>query len=249
MIKRISAVLNLSDGFTKRPLSGNASVRVQLDGRAFVPIYKPGGWFVFINLPPGEHELAIFSPKFLPQKLRFTLEDGMSGYVERYLRLKPSPQYPYGRGVQTMRIRVRASGKPCAGVSLLLAGGPGEVLKIAEDGAEKGREKLKLFAASWQRAAAYLPGHFLIEDGAKSEVCALRECDPDGVCTLGLPLENAHKRGAALTTVDEYISDENGELFLALNEDETPHFLYASRGAYKICTPKMSEKDGYILEL
>jgi hypothetical protein len=55
--------------------------------------------------------------------------------------------------------------------------------------------------------------------------------------------------GAALTAVDEYISDENGELFLALNEDETPQFLYAVKGAYKICAPKASEKDGYILEL
>ena len=66
MTHRASLVLRLTDGFRGQPVASAAAVRFWLNGQAVKPLYKPGGWFVLIDLPPGEYTVRVDGPGFCP---------------------------------------------------------------------------------------------------------------------------------------------------------------------------------------
>lgn len=246
--KLASLVLNLSDSFTKKPISSLASVSITLDGEAYRPIYKDGGWFVFVNLPRGEHLVTASSSKYQTERIAFTLQPGSTDYVEEYRRMKPSGKLSKS-GAQGYSMMVVIGGKPYANASLLLLMDQKAAFKVAEDDATRGRNYIKLFTASPQTALQLVPGHFFIHDGTRSEICAVRERGEEDVYALAGPLANPHKRGVALRAVEEYWTDEKGMAFLIVPEGMEPVFLCAPQKTYKQYTPVKTQEGHYTLDL
>ena len=54
----VDAVLRVLDGFTGKPPSPSA-IHLFVDGTAYRPIVKDGGYYVLKGLVPGEHQLVL----------------------------------------------------------------------------------------------------------------------------------------------------------------------------------------------
>lgn len=245
--KRASLVLNLSDAFTKRPITGLSSVSVTLNGELYKPVYKDGGWFVFVNLPVGEHDVTVSSSLYQTEKISISLKKEAGGYIEEYRRMKPSGALTK-KGAKSCRLQVVYAGKPYANALLLLMGEK-DALKVAEDDVIEGRDTMKLFVASSQAALRLIPGRFFIRDASRSEVIAIRERYEGDIYVLGGSVTYPHKRGAALSAVEEYWTDENGMAFLVVPENMELEFLCAPKKVYKQYTPIKGEGDFYMLDL
>lgn len=249
MNKRASFVLNLSDALTRRPLPGLSDAQFSLDGKPALPVYKAGGWFVFINLPDGEHVVSVRTNRHQEERVRFALSNAKP-YVEEYRRMKPGERYAASRSsVQPRRVAVTQNGVPCGDTSILLLGDTKGVFKIAEDDATERRTYLRLFIANPRAANQLLPGRFFIKDAARSEVCAVRERAEEDMFALGAPLLHAHKRGIPLCVVEEYWTDQQGEAVLFGSEEQEMVFLVENKNGFKQHKAEQGEDGRHHLKL
>lgn len=98
----------------------------------------------------------------------------------------PAEDYPFGGAAVRFYGTVLVSGTPAAGrEALLIQPGRGQI-KLAEDGVEAGRERLRLFLSSRNLMQA-VPGEFFLPDGKSSETVMLME-ERDGLFLLAAPL-------------------------------------------------------------
>lgn len=230
MTHRASLVLRLTDGFRGQPVASAAAVRFWLNGQAVKPLYKPGGWFVLIDLPPGEYTVRVDGPGFCPLEWTAVLPDG-TGFLEYYRELNPAEEYPFGGAAVRFYGTVLVSGTPAAGrEALLIQPGRGQI-KLAEDGVEAGRERLRLFLSSRNLMQA-VPGEFFLPDGKSSETVMLME-ERDGLFLLAAPLRAAHKRGTALYPVRRYQTGADGRFFAALMGTAQAELYLEADGTYR----------------
>ena len=217
MIKHVSLAVNLRDGFRERVIQSGVSLSFLLDGEPVQPIRKEDGWCVFIDLCRGEHSLRIESREFAPYRLFFHIESPDTFYREEYVTLEPTPAYPFGRAVQQATVTFTKEGRLLANQQVFFTSARKQPLKLAQDGASAGLEKLKLFSPQ-KPASLGLPGRFLVDDGAKSEVVTILEGQAEGGFLLGTPLRHPHNRGAAFRQIREYRTDGQGGIFLAMDD-------------------------------
>ena len=198
MKKHVSLVLGLRDGCRGLPLGSLNSVQVTLDGERYLPVYKAGGWFVFVDLQPGPHRVVLSGRKFLSEQVDVDIPE--TGTVELHRSLQPSPYYPFPDGMTCVTATVEGPKGPAANTEVLLVSPlEKDLFKVAEDDAAAGKRSVKLFAAQ-KKALAGVPGAFFLVDGPRSELCALTGREED-IYQLGAPLTQSHKRGTALRAV------------------------------------------------
>lgn len=216
MFKHVSYALNLRDGFKGKPIATAANLTFTLDGQSIQPICKEDGWCIFIDLPKGEMEFCMEARQFAPFRRKLDIQDPATFYLEEYVTLEPTREYPFGRVVKQADVTMLHKGKPLVEQMVYIVPDRKEQpLKLAQDGVEAGFTELKLFSAKKPGLLA-LPGHFLVEDGARSEVVTLAEAGEAGAFMLAAPLVHPHSRGAAFKRVAGYRTDGQGRFFLAL---------------------------------
>ncbi len=240
---RLSAVLLVSDGFSGKPLAQSA-VRVSLDGDAVKPEYRAGGYFAFVNLEPGLHEIRLEGPYYRPETVRAIVPE--SGYDERFITLKPNERYPFGQSVTRLKLRALYKHKPAANDGVLIASRSTFDPKIAQDDLKKGDRQSKLFMRGSPEGLR-LPARFLIVDAKLSEVCVLTEAF-DAIGTFHQPLSAAHKRGKPLYPASEYRLDENGELSACFREPNEIALFHEKSKRLEILTLAEGENE-YFFEL
>jgi len=217
---RLSAVLQLIDGYRRRPV--RASEASFLVGHNPVkPVYKQNGYFVFPNLPAGQTRIDILSPLFLPETIEINVSDKAGDYSTTYMVLSPGRAYPFSGAPTSLRGRFLKNGAPAAHERILFyVSESKELLKVAQDDLKQGAVEVKLFS-SQQTWRLPLPGKFLIanKDGKKREICFITGVpDSNGVYPLEEPLKFAHSRATPLIELVEFRSAADGSFFIAVPE-------------------------------
>ena len=211
---RVSLVLCVRDAFTGKAVVRNA-VRCQLDGSPYVPQYKEGGYFVFVDLPAGEHTVMLLGAYYQNEILEVTTtHDSMQ---EQMVKLKPAANYPFERGVVRLSGTLENKGKAIqAGHIYIAPQYAATEIKIAQDQAEVGATEMRVyFRGRGERIA--VPSEYLIVDGKNSEIVLLKEIN-DETGVLGAPLQYTHKRGKAVYGVTQYLADDKGRFLAFLPE-------------------------------
>lgn len=207
---RVSAVLQLRDGFLGRPVEGHG-VRCRLDGAVCRPQAKPGGYLVWTDLPAGTHRLTVCLPGYQPEEIEADIrEDGM---WQGCASLKPGAGYPFSRDAVHICLTVEQDGAPLADAEVWLAPADEALLKIAQDKAAAKAQQLRLFSKAGAGTLP-VPGVFLVED-KKPELVQLQSVE-QGEGTLAAPLAFAHARGRGLLPAQRYRTDANGQIALLL---------------------------------
>lgn len=228
---QVSLALNLIDGFTGKPLRP-AQAQLTLDGQRAQAIVKEGGWWVLCDLAPGEHQLEVRGAGFQPERITF---EGGSGAQGMRLRLKPAPDYRFGRRVTTLTVQLtNKKGEPLPHRTLyaLLPGRENE-LRLAQDEAKAGVKQLKLYA-SVPPGNLPIPGLFRMGEGAQAEMVRISSAQEDGCYRLTNPLGRDRRRGCTVRAVAAYTTDEQGRAFLALRQEESARLiLVGAKGALR----------------
>lgn len=225
MHKHVSLAIHLKDGYRNTSIASGSAVRVLLDGDVFVPIFKEGGWFVFTDLPAGEHWLDLQNNRFIPERLSVTIPENQKGYVEIHHNLQPAPGYPFPANTTKIQGTLRMKNAVLAETELLIVSKlDRDLLKVAQDDAAAGKRQIRLFSDN-KRVLMNIPGVFFVVDEGKNELCSITDAQ-EGEYTLSEPLLYAHKRGVALRAVRMFRSDLNGAFFAALDNDAAELTVY-----------------------
>ncbi len=240
---RLSAVLIARDGFSGKPLTQSA-VRVSIDGAAVKPEYRAGGYFVFVNLRPGLHEIELEGPYFQAETVRVSVPE--RGYDERIVSMKPNARYPFGQGVTRLKLRALMKRKPAANEPVIIASRSAFDPKIAQDDLKKGDATAKLYMRG-EPAGLRLPAQFLLVDAKLSEVCVLTEVN-DSIGAFRAPLSAAHKRGKPLCPCMEYLMGEQGELTARFREPAELAVFHTQTKRLEIVTLTEGENE-FVFEL
>lgn len=201
MIKQLSFVLRLLDGFRDRALTGSEA-EIRVDGRKYPHEYKPNGYFVVSDLKEGEYSVAVKSPNFQTETM--TIRVGGSGKPVRHLTLSPSELHP--GALRSPRITGRVIG---ARELYIMRTGHG--LKIAEDVVQAGNTSVKLFCNG---ARPRLPSFFWIRDktASRGEIVTLIGAEGDAY-RLGEPLVFSYPRSSAMIPLIRLPCAEDGTFF------------------------------------
>lgn len=200
---RANLVVRVLDGFTGRPLAPSA-ICWTMDGQSYRPIAKENGYYVLLNLSPGEHTLILQAGYYLEEKL--TVQGG-GEYRELLVMLKPGIRYPFGRAVTWLTLHVQQEKQPIPGKRVWVAArNPLVELRIAQESIPAGETTGRLFFPESARTLA-LPREFLLIDGENTEICCLEELEEP---RFAMPLQAEHKRSCRLYPVQCYTSDAAG---------------------------------------
>ena len=217
---RLSAVIQLFDGYRRRPI--RASEASFLVGRVPArPVYKQNGYFVFPNLPSGHTRIDVLSPLFLPETVEFDVPAEAGQYSVIYRVLSPGRSYPFGGAPTALKGRFLKDGIPVVRERALFRVSEGrELLKVAQDDLEAGAREIKLFS-SQQTWRLPLPGKFLIadKDENKREECFITSAHSgDNIYPLDGKLAHGHARATPLIELIEFSTAADGSFFIAIPE-------------------------------
>ncbi len=220
METHISVIFQIVDRLRRRPLLA-PEVRILANGQPVRPLYKSGGYFIFTDMAAGEACFEIISPVFQKEAVSVSIPEPGSGYILRHLLMNPSTAYPFESSVTTIAGRLLTKKIPLAAHQFhVIPGDGGEVMKIAEDKAEAGNCRIKLFITVPERQL-YFPGLYIIKDReeAKREVCLITgRGDQEGTFTLEKGMKYSHARGTSLVGVIECTTNSDGKFFTALQD-------------------------------
>lgn len=214
----ISIIFKIMDRFRKRTLLA-PEVSIFLNNQRAKPLYKPGGYFIFTNLPSGRTCFEFTSSIFETEKVDVDILEAGNGYIMNHLMMSPSRKYPFGGPVTTVSGRIFMGGVPYAEQQFhIIPGDGGEVMKIAEDKAEAENNHLKLFVAVPGRQLS-IPGKYMIKDKEeeKREFCLITQnADQDGRYPLEKGMAYSHLRATPLVEAIECATSLDGSFFTAL---------------------------------
>lgn len=203
VIKRLSCVFRLTDGWTNKPLQ-SAQAAVCCAGKRLAQEYKEGGYFVITDLPCGEYTFEIKAVGFQLERVCVTVGESANDEVI-FMALNPSREHPAAASstcvcgsVQdvTQLYLVRAQGRLC----------------VAEEKAAAGAQEIRMFG----EGKLVLPAYFLLGEGAHAEVVTISS-NNGGLCKISRPLKYTHKRSEnALPLIR--LQCENG-FFAMLGDD------------------------------
>ena len=230
--KTISCVLKISDGVSKKVLTGSQA-QIYVDDILVHHEYKPGGYFVLIDLPDGRHTVRVTSYCFQSEIFEINVDGSTVQKPENmviYLMMNPSAKHPMAASLPAVSGRVPGCGR----IYILRHSGK---LKIAEDNAVPGRTDIRLFC---ENGKPTLPCVYRIIDKsvAKCEFVTLTGAASDSYM-LDKPLINAHPRSADLVPMISVSCDEQGEFYFLLSKE----FV---RGEDGIALTVLAEKSGSV---
>lgn len=212
MIKRLSFALRLSDVCLSRPLL-RSEASVYVDGAPVLCEYKTGGYFAVSDLNEGVHHVEVRSFKLQKAELDVKVDYSLYTPAQQrtyYLMLNPSEAHPEAARLPSVTGRV----KNADFVYILRERGE---LKVAEDMAQSGSTRLKLFCGG---ARPSLPSTFRIKDknAADSEVVTISGFDGDEYILVE-PLKYSYARSASVVPLIQVSCNENGEFFFLIPPD------------------------------
>ena len=219
MIQRmVSAAFLVRDGFTGRTLTGFSGTRCLLDGRALNrPVWKREGYLVLTDLEPGEHELVVMRSGYRDEHVKLHIREDAA--LEDTISLKPGEGYRFPPETVRVSVSLRRGENAASGERIWLGSVPRTRLVLAQERAEAGDARARLFCEG-SAALLPIPGHFLLADKTAPELVYLRHLrDEEGEFTM--PLDAPHARGTELIPVQPYESDGDGNIRVLLKEPGT----------------------------
>lgn len=229
--KCISCVFKISDGITKQPLTASA-LHIYVDGIPAKFQYKPGGYFILIDLEEGMHAVSMRSHLYQTEAFEIMVDYNVVQRPEsmvRYIVLNPSAKHPRSSAMPS----VRGIAEGFERIYLQRRGGE---MKIAEDDATEGKLVMRLFCP---KSGAVLPSVYLINDksAARCEFVMLKGADED-MYMLQTPLKHAHPRSADVIPLTGVSCAADGSFYFILPPD-----LTAEKGVESSTLTILAEKD------
>lgn len=238
MQRVVSAVLKITDQFTRRPVSAHP-FRFAVDEELFKPIYKPGGYFVFTDLSHGIHKITMESQIYENRTINVVVSENAAEYEMLHFMLNPSPAYPFNITVTSICGCLCDNEKPLSNQPFCLLTGK-EAIKIAQDDADAGCGLLKLFVAT-AHGRLSVPSLLFIQDKKQEqqEFCVLTSRDENTrAYKLEQKLRFSHIRGTLLLEAIEYRTDLSGNFFAAFTmppiKEASIDFILPQDGKNKI---------------
>lgn len=221
----VSAALSVRDAFTGKPLAQNA-IQCFLDGERYLPQYKPGGYFVFVNLPEGAHRVVLRGPYYQDEIVEFTATE--SGLQELPVLMKPEESYPGGGSMVRLQGVLERKGQPLGAERLYIAEQSlTREIKLAQDQAAAGETTLRLFYRGGSEGIA-TPGAYLLKDGKSSEILLLKAIEGEMGILLE-PLQHDHKRGKGIYPATAYLTNAEGKFMAFFREAQKVAVFYAPK--------------------
>lgn len=234
-----SAVCRVRDGYTGRPLGGSVLL-CTLDGVAFRPVAKPGGYLVLVNLAPGSHRLSLRSRGYQEEWVEFQADGGTR---ELDITMKPGEGYPFRYAVARLLLTTLAGDRAAVDRRLWLAVSGRFECKLAQTKAEAGDQEVRLYC----RGQKAVPGSYLISDDADSEIVNLRAMEGErGV--LAVPLCRDHSRGRRFLPAQGYHTGGDGRLTAVYREPCTVE-VFAEEGGLLAGIPLAVGDNEYTIRL
>lgn len=116
-VTELSLAVWLVDDFTSRQPIGD--MKLALGEKQ--AIKNPSGYYLFLDLPPGDYELKAETQYYFDQEIAITLP--LPGEPVANIVLKPDPGYPFSPGATLIRGMVEdAEDKPVAGATAKIVG-------------------------------------------------------------------------------------------------------------------------------
>lgn len=237
----VDAVLRVLDGFTGKPPSPSA-IHLFVDGTAYRPIVKDGGYYVLKGLVPGEHQLVLQGAFYQDERLTVTVG---AGYQELLVTMKPGTRYPFGRSITTLTVKVQDKKGPLPNQRVWISAKNSLAeLKIAQDGVKAGDEAARLFCSEVTKSMP-IPCDLMLMDAGKCEIIRLEDLEEGRFAS---PLRFDHKRGCPLYPVQIYTAGESGRIRAVFREPSSVELLV--EGAEKSVSLELTAGENeYVLTL
>ena len=198
-LSRVSAAFLLLDGRDKTPVLG---ATILVDGVRQKTVSKGDGHYVFINLPPTEHEYEISALNYHPVR---RVLDASPELLPEIVPMQYAPDSPRLRSIPHYRVRFCRGGRPLDGetVTVTLQTLVGS-LRVIEK-AEKGAWHLSL-------GGGYAPAvlYQTFEAGPAGELMTTVFDRAAGTYELRRPLDCALREGTLLHPRWQLETDRNG---------------------------------------
>ncbi|UFJ38957.1 hypothetical protein LOK74_12770 [Brevibacillus humidisoli] len=223
---RFSLAICLVDAFTTGPPLA-ADIRVQLEGAFRQPIRKPGGTYVFSDVPDGHYRVRIDSNEYFPQMLDVQLDSSNENRLILHVPLTPRPSYPFAAGTSLIRAALRdEQNQPIAGANVTAVALLEDVVwGRLTDPVQQGDRWLRLRKAMGKPAVGE---SFAIRMGDTNDFdygrIAVFGQEP-GLVQLTAPLQREHPKGASCLPAVQTISDERGEVVVPFYSNGAKQFV------------------------
>ncbi|MGN0650199.1 MAG: hypothetical protein ACI4KM_07165 [Oscillospiraceae bacterium] len=241
MISRLSCVLKLNSSIDSADLLTN-DVTIYSDGVRYRHTYKKGSFFVLSDMSEGEHLIKITSWKYQTAEIKINVDYSVNFDISmvRYVIMNPSPSHPTAAKLPSIR------GSFGRQTDYYILREDCE-LKIAEDSAKEGSDKVKLFSSVGKPV---FPSVFLIKDKTESkhEFVVIKGLDGDSFL-LDSPLMYAHARSTSVVPLIKLTSEADGSFFAVLSggfkKDDSGRYLvklFADKGG-KLVSKEITAAD------
>lgn len=202
-VSRLSFAVRLVDDFApeREPPAG---VAVTLTGGGTQGIRNPGGWHLFMDLPPGTYRVSARSELYLAEEKEIDTALLDPGLPVVELLLKPSAAYPFPPGTTLVRGVVRneaGQDVPDARVEAVpWMPVPSVKGRVRQGGAQAGQPTIRLEHLSGGLAAGDM---LLVRDGdpSRQEIVRIAAPLPSNASqpfTLAAPLRFGHAAGTSV---------------------------------------------------
>lgn len=218
---RVSLVVCTVDDYTAGLRSGgNISVLLKEYPRK-KPVRKPGGYYVFTDLPGDSYSVLVRSDVYLEEELFIKPGEIDPNNPRAYIILKPCSHYPFPEGATLIRASLRDADGRVSRDAVVKASMLSENCARARLSGEKaGKGEKAIFLTNI--AGGMSAGDFyLLKDKAdgRQEYCRIAALEADTRrCRLYEPLQFSYSRGALLLPVFETRPDERGEVVICFRE-------------------------------
>ena len=189
MIKiKLGIILFITDAFTGETVDGRG-LQFIVDGAERAAIHKPGGFYVFANVPEGQHTVVIRSLQYEEMTIQLANSEDIVP-----VSLKPGKAYGFGRFLpQHLCVTVESDRKAfwfAQNKDLC-------VMKLAQPEVKAGETEANLFFEDMALKIP-LPAYFLIVDGVQSEIVRVDMLAKGEPALFAEGLHFAHKRGCRM---------------------------------------------------
>ena len=209
---KVSLVLMFIDDYTSMPVKGSNIVPT-LAEVIKKPIKKNDGCFVFTDICGEFFNLNIKSSHYFEENIKLDMKNLDIKEPIVYLRLKPSPNYPFNNEDTIVRLMLSNSKTKkisAAKINAIITSPELSKVKIIQDKIEKG-----INIPNFHSIAGILTigEELYIHDGKKEEYCRINKIVDyeNKLFELENPLKYQHTRGVLLMPVVRTYTDFKGE--------------------------------------
>lgn len=222
---KVALVLRLIDSFTgQKPIDRNLSLVVYDVKKQ--PIKKADGFYVLIDIEPGEYRVSIQSPNYIEETTLVTINEQTDQDEIFNIILKPSPTYLNQTGQAGIRFKLDNKSNDHLDevhVTAAIKDLTCTVAKLAQDYPGKSSNKVNIV----KNKPLFVGDYLQITQKSQNnyEYCFVSELFESEQCVIfSDPLQNEYKRGSSFLPVIKTTVNKQGEALVLFRNYQVQSF-------------------------